>query len=82
METFYITFGRTGIRNGWVRVEAYNEEIVRAWAFKEYGNLWSMVYDEAEWQRMTEAHERETFYPLGEMAFAPLFYNLASEVGA
>lgn len=44
MEYFAITFGRTGLRDGYVVVEAYTEDIARAWAHKEYGSLWSGIY--------------------------------------
>lgn len=76
MEDFIITFGRCGIRNGWVRVTAASEEVARAWAFKEYGSLWSGVYSKAEHFDGNELN----FYPLGEFQHVELGYEQEEHV--
>lgn len=57
MKTFIITFSKVGIRDGWVEVEAKDEEIARAWARREYGQVWSMIYAAEKWG----ANERALF---------------------
>lgn len=76
METFIITFSRANIRDGWVAVEAKDEAIARAWAYREYGNLWSMIYPLADWGDEAKAH-----FPLGQFGpTIPLHYEQAQHV--
>ena len=44
MTDYIITFAGEGIRDGYLKVTAADEEIVRAWAAREYGKCWSGVY--------------------------------------
>lgn len=43
MNTYIITFSSVGLRDGWIEVTAKNEDIVRAWANKEY-RKWSDTF--------------------------------------
>ena len=44
MTDYIITFAGEGIRDGYLKVTAADEEIVRAWAAREYGKCWSGIY--------------------------------------
>lgn len=47
MATFYITFGqRSPFRDGWVEVEAVNEEVARIAVFEIIGAKWGAMYSE------------------------------------
>ena len=80
-ELYVITFGRTGLRNAYLQVEAKSYEIVRAWAFKEYGELWSNAYP---WEDFTGRWNADlpNAYPAGALTKEPvvLDYEDASNV--
>ena len=69
-QRFAITFGRPGIRNGYVTVWAYSEAIARAWAHREYDRLWSGVYPWTDHIR-----DEATFFPSGELSVEVLGYE-------
>jgi hypothetical protein len=80
MNKYVITFGRAGIRNGYVVVEAYGEDIVRAWAHREYGLCWSMVYTAEEFFEFE--HAVSLGFSKGSLTKVPitLAYQQASHV--
>ena len=75
MKTFVITFSRVGIRDGWVEVQAYSEEIARAWARHEYGQVWSMIYATDKW-----GTKQKELFPLGCIGTAVLHYQHAEHI--
>lgn len=75
MTDFIITFAGEGIRDGWLKVTAASEEIVRAWALREYGKCWSSVYLAREF--MVVKHER---FPLGKLGETTIHYESADHV--
>lgn len=72
---YVITFGREGIRNGWVEVHANSEQIARWWANREYKGLWSGCYSAEEFAK--DSH----FFPAGALTRQPipLFYTRIPE---
>lgn len=83
MERFVITFSKTGIRNGWVEVQAHDEAIAKRWANREYGVAWSNIYGwshfffDGEPSRLTELHD---LYPLGCIGSEVLHYESAEHI--
>lgn len=60
LETFYVTFGRRGLQDGWVRLHARDEGQAREFCRDEYGGVWSGIYTEAEWD--------PKYFPAGQIA--------------
>ncbi len=75
MTDYIITFAGEGIRDGYLLVSAADEEIVRAWAAKEYGKCWSGVY-----LAKTFIAEKERIFKLGLLGRTTLHYEDASHV--
>lgn len=67
---YAVTFGRFGIREAYVSVWAYTEDIARAWAHKEYGACWSGIYEWSE--HIADAVE---LFPKGELGVTVLMYE-------
>jgi hypothetical protein len=72
MNTYVITFASVGIRDGWIEVTAKSEDIVRAWADKEY-RRWSTTHP-------IEAFDSPSFFPLGCLGRTTLHFEEASHV--
>ncbi len=58
-EVFYVTFGRRGIRDGFVKLYARDEDQAREFSRDEYGAVWSGIYTEDDWQ--------PEFFPAGQI---------------
>lgn len=75
MNTYVITFSRVGIRDGWVEVQARDEEIARTWALKEYGTCWANIYTPSQWEP-----RKEDWFPLGCIGQTTLHYEAAEHI--
>ena len=75
MTDYIITFAGEGIRDGYLKVTAADEEIVRAWAAREYGKCWSGVY-----LARTFMAEKEGRFPIGKLGETTLYYESADHV--
>lgn len=56
-QTFYLTFGQRGLRDGWVEIDAPDYQQARGFVVDEYGRKWSNLYDRHDFD--------PDFYPRG-----------------
>ncbi len=49
LQTFYLTFGQRGLRDGWVTIHARDYDDARGFVEEEYGQKWSNLYTEQDW---------------------------------
>ncbi len=48
-QTFYLTFGQRGLRDGFVTILARDYDDARGFVVDEYGQRWSCLYTEEDW---------------------------------
>lgn len=80
---FYVTFGQKHrqelhpvlgsiygfkVPDGWVEIQTDDEEIARTVAFDVFGDAWSMLYSEEQWNSHGDPRR---FFPLGCMTDEP-----------
>ena len=68
MKKFYLTFGSDHpLSENWIEIEAEDLFKARALAFDKFGQKWSWMYDEEEWNSGNSANSWMTFFPGGKI---------------